>query len=352
MSFSDGWSAVNLEMPPRIPRVEFDAENHWALVEAVTGIKASPDSPEERKQEARQAFVRAWNYDIRLCSLIDHGELSAKCTSMGHAKYAAGGVDFNPEIYCPFTDPEEVFSLDPWESYGTKDHAELVSRFNEHYSAGCEAYPDLVNMTGTCVTLFSGFIAIFGWDMLLTAGGLDPDRLGDLANRYASWMQQYYDAIADSETPVVYSHDDIVWTSGAVFHPQWYRKYVFPNYEKFYSPLLDAGEKVIFVADGDYTEFVDDIAATGASGFFFEPLTDLRYIVEHYDKTHIIIGNADTRILLSGTREDIRREVERCMNLGKECPGYFMGVTNMIPANTPVESALYYNQVYEELCER
>jgi len=27
-------------------------------------------------------------------------------------------------------------------------------------------------------------------------------------------------------------------------------------------------------------------------------------------------------------------------------------VGNHIPANTPVESALYYNEVYQELCER
>jgi len=29
-----------------------------------------------------------------------------------------------------------------------------------------------------------------------------------------------------------------------------------------------------------------------------------------------------------------------------------MAVGNHIPANTPVESALYYNEVYEELCRR
>jgi len=119
-----------------------------------------------------------------------------------------------------------------------------------------------------------------------------------------------------------------------------------------YSPLLESGKKVIFVADGNYTEFVEDVAETGVSGFFFEPLTDLGYIVERYGRTHVIIGNADTRILLLGTREEIRREVERCMALGRKCPGFFMGVTNMIPSNTPVDNALYYNEVYEELSRR
>jgi uroporphyrinogen-III decarboxylase len=124
------------------------------------------------------------------------------------------------------------------------------------------------------------------------------------------------------------------------------------NYRQLYTPLLDSGKKVIFVADGNYTEFVNDIAATGVSGFFFEPLTDLKYIVEHYGRTHIIIGNVDTRILLMGSRDEIRQEVQRCMTLGQNCPGYFIGVTNMIPANTPVESALYYNEVYQELSRR
>ena len=352
MAYADGWAAVNLEMQPRVPRVEFDAERHWPLVQAVTGIEVDVDSPGQVQEEASRAFTRAWNYDIRLTPLIGHGELSAKSTSMGHAEYAAGGVDYNDNIYCPFSDPEEVFDFDPWETYGARDKGELVRRFNEHYRAQCAAFPDQVCMTGTYVTLFSGFIAIFGWDMLLTAAGLDPERLGEVANRYADWMQQFYDALAESEAPVIYSHDDIVWTSGAVIHPDWYRKFIFPNYKKYYAPLVESGKKVIFVSDGNYTEFIDDVAQTGASGFFFEPLTDLRQIVERYGRTHIIIGNADTRILLMGTKEAIRREVERCMNFGRDCPGFFMGVTNMIPANTPVENALYYNEVYEELSRR
>ncbi len=151
---------------------------------------------------------------------------------------------------------------------------------------------------------------------------------------------------------MVYSHDDIVWTSGAIFHPSWYRRYLFPNLKKLYAPLIESGKKVLFISDGCYTEFVDDIAACGVHGFFFEPLTDLAVLAERYGKTHVLIGNVDTRVLLTGSRARIRAEVERCMAIGKDCPGYFIGVTNMIPANTPIESALYYNQVYEELCRR
>ena len=92
--------------------------------------------------------------------------------------------------------------------------------------------------------------------------------------------------------------------------------------------------------------------AAGADGFVFEPTTDLEYICRKYGRTHVIIGNADTRILLMGTREEIRAEVARSMTIGRACPGFFMGVTNMIPHNTPVDNAIYYNEVYEKLCRR
>jgi uroporphyrinogen-III decarboxylase len=147
-------------------------------------------------------------------------------------------------------------------------------------------------------------------------------------------------------------HDDIVWTSGPFISPQWYRTYVFPNYKRLFAPLHESGKKILYTSDGNYTMFIDDIAACGVNGFVMEPLTDMRYVAEKYGRTHAFIGNADTRILLSGTKQQIRAEVERCMAIGKSCPGFFMAVGNHIPANTPVESCLYYNSVYEELSKR
>ena len=38
--------------------------------------------------------------------------------------------------------------------------------------------------------------------------------------------------------------------------------------------------------------------------------------------------------------------------LGKNVLDFFMAVGNHIPANTPVENALYYNEVFEQLRSR
>ena len=352
MSLEDGWAAIHLEMPPRVPRTEYSVHGHWELVRAVTGIEVGVDCPPEVRARAVEAFFRAWNYDFFWSTLIGGTEFGALKTDMGHAEYAAGGVDRRDTVHCPFATPEDVLRFDPGQAFGRRDHAQLVRRFEDNYRANCEAHPTGVTMTGIYVTCVSGLIDLFGWEMLLLAAGTDPKRFGELTDRYTGWVQQYFDALGDADVPVVMIHDDIAWTSGAFLRPGWYRQYVFPNYRKLFAPLIESGKKIAFTSDGNYSEFIDDIAACGVHGFVIEPVTDMAYVAETYGRTHFFIGNADTRVLLSGAKAQIRAEVARCMAIGKGCPGFFLAVGNHIPHNTPVESALYYNEVYEELARR
>ena len=352
MSFQDGWAALHLDMPPRVPRTEYSAEGHWDLIRAVTGHDLSAESSESEKTRARRDFFKAWNYDYQWSVLIGGGELAACHTDMGHAEYAAGGVDRRDTVFCPFSTPEEALAFDPVSVYGCPDASDLRTKFEDHYRSQCATFPDMVHSTGIYITLVSGLIDIFGWEMMLMAMGTDPEGFGEVANRYAAWIQHYFQALAEADVPVVMIHDDIVWTSGPFCHPDWYRQYVFPHYHRFMAPLKESGKKILYTSDGTYTMFIDDIAAAGADGFVLEPTTDMAHVAETYGNTHVFIGNADTRILLEGRRDMIRAEVERCMQIGKPYPGFFMAVGNHIPPNTPVESALCYNEVYEELSRR
>ncbi len=352
MSYQAGMAAFNLEMPDLVPRTEYSAEGHWELVKAVTGISVTPESPLEARQIASSAFRKAWDYGFKW-NVFTHSNDLDKCrTKMGHANYAAGNVDFNDEVSCPFEDPEDAFDFQPMEVYGKLNHADLVRKYNENYKMRVEQDPDMVNTTGIYVTLVSGLIEIFGWDIMLTALGIDAKAFGEVANRYAEWISQHCRALADCDAQIIKIHDDMVWTAGAFTNPDWYREFIFPNYKKMFAPIIEAGKKIIFTCDGDYTEFIDDVAACGVSGFVMEPTTNMEYIAEKYGKTHSFIGNADTRILLSGTKEDIYAEVKRCMDIGKKCPGFFMAVGNHIPSNTPVDNCLYYNDAFEKMRRR
>ncbi len=353
MSYTDGWKALNLEMPGRVPRTEYSAaEMHFDLIRAVTGIPVDISSPDAVKHEARVAFMRAWNFDLCWSTLIGGEVFGDLRTSMGHAVYAAGGTDFRPDAHSAFEGPEAALAFDPWEALGPQDKEALRRRFDDHYRANRAAFPDAVNMTGIYVTGISGLLELFGWEHLLLALGMDATGMGATLARYASWIQQYFDALAESEAPVVMVHDDIVWTSGPFYDPAWYRAHLFPCYRRYFAPLLARGKKILYTSDGDYTLFIDDIVDCGVHGLVLEPMTDMGYIAERYGDRIAFIGNADTRVLLDGDPAAIRAEVERCMAIGKRCPGFIMAVGNHIPPNTPVDAALYYNRIYEELSVR
>ncbi len=368
MSTEDGMAALRLEMPPRVPRTEYSVEIHHDLIQAITGLDTrtweegkGPSNWEEldefvlaRPDGANpwHELYRIWDYAFQWNTSIGSEYFGEYTTNMGHAVYTEDGSDFTPVGGCPFAEPEDALAFDPVEAFGKLEHAKLVANFNTYYENALKRCPVGVSMTGIYTTMISAMIAIYGWDMLLLAAGVDQKKFGQLANRYAEWAQQLFNALADCDAPVVMIHDDMVWTAGPFIHPDWYREFVFPNFKKYFAPLRDAGKIICFTSDGDYTMFLDDLVDCGVNSFAFEPMVDMAGFAEKYGQTHGFIGNADTRILLRNNKAEIRAEVERCMAIGKGCPGFILSVGNHIPPNTPVDAALYYNEVYMELRDR
>lgn len=352
MSKKYGMDAINLVMSDKVPRTEYSADFHWDLINKVTGSNVNFASSEEERQAATSAFIKEWDYAFFWNAYAYADQFGTHRNDMGHAEYAQAGSDFENVKYRAFEDEDDVYALDPFEAFGEKDEKELIEAFNANYRKRCEQFPDTVNMTGVYITCMSGLIDMFGWELLLVSAGVDPKAFGETTNRYTEWILQYFKALAKCESEVVMVHDDIVWGNGAFMDPDWYREYIFKNHKKLLLPLQEAGKKILFTSDGNCTEFLDDIGQLGVNGFVMEPTSDMEYFAEKYGKTHAFVGNADTTILLTGTKDDIEKEVKRCMDIGKKYPGYIMSVGNHIPPNTPVDNCLWYNEFYEKYSVR
>lgn len=112
MSYADGMAALNLEFSGRVPRTEYSAESHWALVQKVTGRKVDQHSTAQEQHQASLDFMKAWNYDF-CWSVLTHNQIFGdRYTRMGHAVYASGGVDFDSQISQAFSSVDEIFRLD------------------------------------------------------------------------------------------------------------------------------------------------------------------------------------------------------------------------------------------------
>lgn len=341
MSYERGLQAIRLEMPDEIPHTQYIS--HLDYMAKITGLpKDSPDLGRKTAEVLDFDFI--W--------WTDGPALQGRLTDMGRAYWH----ELQPEQdsrHQGFTDVEEALNVDCRVEYGFPDLEEQTRQYQAQYlHAQRELYPFAVFPGGIYRTQMSFMIAAFGWEMLLTMAGLDRRRFTKVMETWFEVVKVYFEAWARTDIEVFLTHDDMVWSQGAFIHPDWYRGELFPRYRELWKIVKDAGKKMLFCSDGNFTEFVDDLAEAGADGFIFEPLTDLDYVVKNYGQTHVIIGNADCQVLTFGTPDDVRAEVRRVLDKGRDCPGYFFAVGNHIPANIPLRNVEVCLETYFEYRQR
>jgi hypothetical protein len=298
-----------------------------ALKRAVTGL--ADDDPEQERE-----FCRQWTYDFIWATNDgpEPWETRGRTTDMGHAEFLEGGSDRREAQRCPFRDVEEVLAFDAVAEYGLTDPATLAVYYEAGYRQARTRFPEQVYTGGYYRTLVSGAIAIFGWDLLLEAAA-DRRRFARVLDGIFQQAMHHYRAWAQTSIEVFMCHDDMVWTQGPFMRPDFYRAEVFRRYRELWQVLKQAGKKVVFTSDGDYTLFVDDVVAAGADALCFEPMTALAPIVERYGRSHCLIGSmVDARTLTFGSRAQIQAEIDATLPLAARCHGFIFAVGNHILA--------------------
>ena len=197
-------------------------------------------------------------------------------------------------------------------------------------------------------TLLMWPLMLFGWERTAELAYCYKEDFKRIFSGFAEISKKVMKAFAMTDIIAIVSHDDICMTSGPIFNPKWYRENLYGYYEEIWEPLKEAGKKIIFVSDGKLDEVIDDLVAAGIDGIIVETFTDLNKVAKKYKNRLIMVGNMDSRILLMGGKDDIKKEVDRCTAFGIDCPGYFYGVTNHITWNIPVENVKFYFEYCKE----
>jgi hypothetical protein len=297
-----------------------------------------------RHPQCERRFRELWQID--LCFYINDGPVPwnerGRTVDMGHADFMADGSDRRDARPAPFKNADEVLAFDAVKEYGLPDFDELVAFYEQFYRRGQAEQPGWVFPGGYYQTIMSGAIQAFGWDLLLEAAA-DQQGFERVLDSFFELSLHHFRAWARTGIKAFICHDDMVWSSGPFLHPDFYRRAIFPRYAQLWAVLREAGKKVLYCSDGQWTLFLDDIAAAGADGFIFDPMTSFDQAVEKFGRTHVLVGSkVDCRTLTFGTREQIAAEVEASLKLGLRCPGWICAVGNHIAPNVPVDNALFY----------
>ena len=140
---------------------------------------------------------------------------------------------------------------------------------------------------------------------------------------------------------------DICGGGGPVISPRFLREFYFPHVRRSIEPLREAGIRTVWHSDGDIRPIVDDLLASGVSGFqgfqeeYGVDIADLasRRTLDG-ERLTIFAGPSVTTTLPFGTVADVRQDMERIIDtLADECALLILPANNILP-DCPVENVV------------
>lgn len=345
MCYERGLSALLLEEAERVAQVEYIS--HTDFIAKVSGLDPlkQPEEALKRTYDKLDLDMIWFTYDPL------HPWDAARRRGEKFAQRADSWSKAFPTTWretFSVSSVEEILEFDPFEVWEVPSVSELAEHFEEVHGKTQGFYENQVVPGGSYLTCFMWLVMAFGLRWTIRAAYQDPERFKRLLDRFGQLSLVQFKAWARTSIKAFISHDDICYTGGPFFPPNWLRSNLFPWYERLWSELRARGIVVLFCTDGDMTPIVDDIAELGADGFIVEECCDLGYIARRYGNEKVIIGGVDVGKLTYGGSRDVVNEVERCLRTAGPYPGYFINVSGSIPDSVPLANL----EVYFKACRK
>jgi hypothetical protein len=187
----------------------------------------------------------------------------------------------------------------------------------------------------------------YGYEAFLAATALYPDEVEHIwrehalrareRNRIRVRLYRELDLL-----PVLFTGCDICVNRGPMVSPEFLRQRYWPHAKVSIAPLVEAGIRVIHHCDGNVMPLVDDMIAAGFSGFQgfqYECGVDpheLRKRRSLRGETPLLMGGLSvTRTLPYGSEQDLRDEVDWCVDYSGGGQGFLLFTSNVTGVEVP-----------------
>jgi uroporphyrinogen decarboxylase len=140
----------------------------------------------------------------------------------------------------------------------------------------------------------------------------------------------------------IYFGDDWGQQRGLIMGPEIWKEFIYPQLKRMYGAVKQAGKKVFIHSCGDVDELFDDLIDLGVDCFNpFQPevMAVDRLMVRYRGRLSFHGGLSTQKTLPYGTAEDVRREIRRLMDLGRE-GGYIFAPAHAVEGDVPLENLL------------
>jgi hypothetical protein len=172
----------------------------------------------------------------------------------------------------------------------------------------------------------------------------DPDRLAAFIERLGDFLVGIVEGqieAAGGRLAGLYVWGDVAYDNGMLFSPDYWRRVHKPQLARICDAVHAHGLKVVYHGCGNALPVYEDLIEVGVDGY--NPVEvkaglDVVDLKRRFGDRLAFAGNIDVRVLASGDREAVRREVLRKLNAGKG-GGFIVQSDHSVPDN--VAPAVY-----------
>ncbi len=94
---------------------------------------------------------------------------------------------------------------------------------------------------------------------------------------------------------------------------------------------------------------LEDMVNTGVTNISIDAPSDLARAVEATRGKAVLIGNVDTGLFFSGTREEMKQAIKDCLDVAPKDSGYILASGCEVPGVAPPEKVDWFMELANEL---
>ncbi|UCF57902.1 MAG: uroporphyrinogen decarboxylase family protein [Deltaproteobacteria bacterium] len=189
-------------------------------------------------------------------------------------------------------------------------------------------------------------IGLRGANELIRDAMKDPDYVHELMQFASQVSIRFMEAIMPLKVGLSYSEAP---ASCSLISPKMYRTFVFPYHKQIIEYFKEKKAGIGFHICGYTDPILEDMVNTGVTNISVDAPTDLAKALEATKGKAVLIGNVNTNLFFSGSREEMKQAIENCLDITGKDGGYILASGCEVPGVAPPEKVDWFMELANEL---
>ena len=174
----------------------------------------------------------------------------------------------------------------------------------------------------------------------------DPDYVHELMQFCTQMSIRFGEALLSINVPPNYSEAP---ASCSLISPKMYREFIFPYHKQIVDHFKEKKAGVGLHICGYADPILEDMVKTGVTNISIDAPSDLAKAAEATRGKAVLIGNVDTNLFYSGTRDEMKQAIENCIAMAPKDSGYILCSGCEVPGIAPPEQIDWFMELADEL---